>query len=117
MGKIQRPPPKRLVVVVVYFSEALDCFDKLQSSQPGEGGNGVPVQLARSALSEVIAAAEAAGAEWALDQSSAGSVMDTVIANLETHADDTIPPCVSIDTLLWQFVPHAFPDLLPMDEA
>eukprot|EP01043_Picozoa_sp_COSAG02_P041788 COSAG02_NODE_3496_length_6655_cov_3.090909_1_plen_1304_part_00 len=93
------------------------CFDKLQSSRPGESGNGVPVQLARSALSDVIAAAEAAGNEWAQGQSSAGSVMDAVIANLEMHADDTIPKCVSIDTLLWQFVPHAFPDLLPMNDA
>eukprot|EP01043_Picozoa_sp_COSAG02_P043693 COSAG02_NODE_3830_length_6175_cov_4.789993_4_plen_1283_part_00 len=93
------------------------CFDKLQSSQPGESGSGVPIQLARSALLEVIATAEEAGNEWAQDQSSAGSVMDAVIANLEAHADDTIPPCVSIDTLLWQFVPHAFPDLLPMNEA
>ena len=45
------------------------------------------------------------------------SVMGAAIANLEAHADDTIPPCVSIDTLLWQFLPHAFPDLLPMNEA
>jgi len=82
-----------------------------------EGGNGVPVQLARSALLEVVATAEAAGNEWAQDQLSAGSVMGAAIANLEAHADDTIPPCVSIDTLLWQFVPHAFPDLLPMNEA
>ena len=82
-----------------------------------EGGNGVPVQLARSALLGVIATAEAAGNEWAQDQLSTGSVMGAAIANLEAHADDTIPPCVSIDTLLWQFLPHAFPDLLPMNEA
>lgn len=90
----------------------LRCLDKLQSYQPGESGNGVPVEQARDALREVVAAAEAAGQPWAQGQSSAGSVIESAIAQLDKHADATMPPCVSIDKLLWLFVPHAFPELL-----